>query len=62
MNSISIENMTPAPTDEEVAAIGAALEILWPKPKTLDSSPDASQWKFSGRWWNGTSTWPARNY
>ena len=40
MNLISIDDMTPAPTDEEAAAIGAALEILWPKPKTLDSVPD----------------------
>ena len=39
MNSISIENMTTAPTDEEVAAIGAALEILWPKPKRLIPVP-----------------------
>ena len=62
MNPISIEGMTPAPTDEEVAAIGAALEILWPKPKKVDSAPDASQWKFSGRLWNETSTWPVRNY
>jgi len=54
--------MTPAPTDEEAAAIGAALEILWPKPRTLDSVSDASQWKFSARWWNETSTWPIKNY
>ena len=40
MNPISIEGMTPAPTAEEAAAIGAALEILWPKPKKVDSAPD----------------------
>ncbi|MDE0845292.1 MAG: hypothetical protein ACI85J_000297 [Candidatus Poriferisodalaceae bacterium] len=62
MNLISIDDMTPAPTDEEAAAIGAALEILWPKPRTLDSVSDASQWKFSARWWNETSTWPIKNY
>ena len=62
MNLISIDDMTPAPTDEEAAAIGAALEILWPKPITLDSVSDASQWKFSARWWNETSTWPVKNY
>ena len=47
-------SVRPAPTDEEAAAIVAAMEVLWPKPvvvPTTESSRDRS-WRFSGRWWS----------
>lgn len=41
------------PTDEEVVAIMAAVEALWPKPMIApDTDPGRSTaWRFSGRWW-----------
>ena len=45
--------VSPAPSDEEAAAIVAAVEALWPQP-TAAASGDTrrpSVWRFSGRWW-----------
>jgi hypothetical protein len=45
--------VNPAPTDEEAAAIVAAVDALW--PRSGDDEVDmrrASAWKFSGRWWS----------
>jgi hypothetical protein len=47
-------SISPAATDEEAAAIAAALEALWPRPM-LVSSDDLRRppvWRFSGRWWS----------
>jgi hypothetical protein len=40
-------------TDEEVAAIVAAVEVLWPKPVVVERShlERAPTWRFSNRWW-----------
>ena len=40
-------------TDEEVAAIVAAVEALWPRPvlATGVAVTDPERWRFSGRWW-----------
>jgi hypothetical protein len=39
-------------TDEEVAAIVAAIEVAWPRPAAVATSPEPAQrWRFSGRWW-----------
>ena len=44
--------ITPAPTDEEMAAILAAYEALWPRPSAA-TEPDAlPRWRFAGRWWS----------
>lgn len=45
--------ISPTPSDEEVVAIMAATEALWPKPVVVhDDHPDHSTvWRFSGRWW-----------
>jgi hypothetical protein len=50
-------SVSPAPSDEEAAAIVAAMEALWPKPVVLvsvgvDESARNTSWRFSGRWWN----------
>lgn len=47
--------ITPAPTDEEAAAVVAAVEALWPRPMMAADHPDGDRhapvWRFSGRWW-----------
>ena len=45
--------MTPAPTEQEAAAIAAAVEALWPRPLLAVESEQErnAAWRFSGRWW-----------
>ncbi|HEY5155458.1 MAG TPA: hypothetical protein VIJ47_12030 [Acidimicrobiales bacterium] len=46
---------TPAPstpTDEEMAAILAAVEVAWPRPAAAADAEVAPRWRFSGRWWS----------
>jgi len=38
-------------SDEEVAAIVAAVEVTWPQPVAAADEPP-SRWRFSGRWWS----------
>lgn len=50
-------SITPAPTEEEVAAVMAAYEALWPKAVAVGAGAAAaagegSRWRFSGRWWS----------
>ena len=55
MSRSEISSISPAPTDEEVAAIVAATEALWPRPVVIGAAPDAVRagvWRFSGRWWS----------
>ena len=42
----------PDPSEEELAAILAAYEALWPRPVVAEA-PDSSapRWRFAGRWW-----------
>jgi hypothetical protein len=46
--------ISPVPTDEEAAAIVAAVEAMWPKPVVVvePSRSRDTAWRFSGRWWN----------
>jgi hypothetical protein len=40
------------PTDEEMAAIMVAVELMWPRPAPAGPAEDTSnRWRFSGRWW-----------
>ncbi len=42
----------PAPTDEEAAAIAAAIEMSWPRAVVGGAEPPAPpRWRFAGRWW-----------
>lgn len=52
--SVSIGEVSPTPTDAEVAAIMAGVEALWPKPViAIEPTPTRSTaWRFSGRWWS----------
>lgn len=46
-----VHGIRPAPTDEEAAAIVAAVEAAWPRAVALDEVP-AERWRWSGRWWS----------
>jgi hypothetical protein len=51
--SLDVGAITPIPTEEEAAAIAAAVTMMWPQPmvaSTTDASA-VSAWRFSGRWW-----------
>lgn len=51
-------NISPTPTDEEAAAIVAAIELAWPRPVVMVASATqapTSAWKWSGRWWSKSS-------
>ncbi|MDA3038980.1 MAG: hypothetical protein O3C27_05505 [Actinomycetota bacterium] len=43
--------ITPTPTDEEAAAIAAALEFSWPRSAAEPLDNTVPRWRFSGRWW-----------
>jgi hypothetical protein len=47
-------SVDPAATQEEAAAIVAAVEALWPRPVVVVAEHAArpSAWRFSGRWWS----------
>lgn len=50
---MSIIQITPQPTEAEVAAILAAHEALWPHPAINEPTAlPTSRWRFSGRWWS----------
>jgi hypothetical protein len=38
------------PSDEELAAIVAAVEVTWPRPVAVPAA-ELPRWRFSGRWW-----------
>jgi hypothetical protein len=44
----------PTPTNDEVAAIVAAVDALW--PRAVQAEPIGRErrtsWRFSGRWWS----------
>lgn len=42
----------PDPSDEEVAAILAAVEVAWPRAAAPAEEDHASRWRWSGRWWS----------
>ena len=50
--------VTPDPTEEEAAAIVAAVELTWPRAVAAGPPPAPPRWRFSGRWW--TKPIPAR--
>ena len=50
---MNLGSITPVPTEEEAAAISAAVTMMWPRP-TVQESPQQkanASWRFSGRWW-----------
>ena len=49
----STPSVQPPATDDETAAIVAAIEALWPRPQIVVAEPvrQTPAWRFSGRWW-----------
>jgi hypothetical protein len=42
----------PEPTDDELAAIVAAIEMTWPRAQVVGiAEPEPPRWRFAGRWW-----------
>ncbi len=41
----------PTPTDEEAAAIAAAIEVSWPRSVVTAAVEAPPRWRFAGRWW-----------
>ena len=54
VGAVSVGAVSPMPTDDEVVAIIAGAEALWPKPlAVVDTAPPRrANWRFSGRWWS----------
>lgn len=47
-----MSSLTP-PTEEELVAIAAAVEMAWPRPVVVEErGPSPTLWRFSGRWWS----------
>lgn len=44
--------IVPEPTDEEAAAIVAAVEVAWPRAVVAGKAPTPPRWRFAGRWWS----------
>ena len=45
--------ITPTPTDEEAAAIAAAIEATRPRVVIAAAeSAEPPRWRFAGRWWS----------
>jgi len=44
--------VTTPPTDDEIAAIVAAVEAAWPRPVMVAAVVnEPPRWRFAGRWW-----------
>jgi hypothetical protein len=44
--------ITPTPSDEEMAAIAAAIEVSWPRAVAAGAPTPTPRWRFAGRWWS----------
>jgi len=52
-SSPRLVDVRPMPTDDELAAVMAAVEVLWPRAVLLSADPSVpAAWRFSGRWWS----------
>jgi hypothetical protein len=50
--SLYVASISPVPTEEEAAAIAAAVTMMWPQPVIATSETKSyNHWRFSGRWW-----------
>ncbi len=49
---VTLARALPEPTDEEVAAVAAAVEVTWPRPNAPTGMAPPPRWRFSGRWWS----------
>ncbi|MGH9135721.1 MAG: hypothetical protein ACRD0G_01575 [Acidimicrobiales bacterium] len=49
---LTSSDIRPEPTDEEAAAIVAAIEAVWPPPVVAAPDEEPPRWRFAGRWWS----------
>ncbi len=47
-----VPTITPVPSDEEAAAIVAAVQVTLQAAGGEPPRPAVSRWRFSGRWWS----------
>jgi hypothetical protein len=40
------------PTQDEVVAAIAAIEVAWPRAVVGGEAPAPPRWRFAGRWWS----------
>lgn len=54
MSGAHVDRIDGTPSEDEVAAIAAAAEALWPKPTApaVDEPAPSRAWRMSGRWWS----------
>ncbi len=49
---ITVATAQPPADELELAAIVAAVQVLWPRPVAVATTPSGpGPWRFSGRWW-----------
>jgi hypothetical protein len=55
--NVNVGSITPIPSDEEAAAIAAAVTMMWPQPvaPAQNTRKTNESWRFSGRWWSDNS-------
>ncbi len=56
----STVEISPGPTDDEAAAIVAALMFVGQPPVPPEGPPALTEWRFSGRWWHRASRYVRR--
>lgn len=44
--------ITPTPSEEEAAAVVAAIEASWPRVAAAEPAEPPPRWRFAGRWWS----------
>ncbi len=44
--------ISPEPTDEEVAAIVAAIDVTSARGAAAPAEAEVPRWRWSGRWWS----------
>lgn len=49
---MAVVQITPEPTEEEAAAIVAALQLGLPGTVAPVAAQQVSRWRWSGRWWS----------
>jgi hypothetical protein len=55
--NVNVGSIIPNPSDEEAAAIAAAVTMMWPQPVLAQQNTTKANesWRFSGRWWSDNS-------
>jgi hypothetical protein len=51
MARVDISTIRPEASDEEVAAVLAAIEMSGPTAVVDQADDEPTRWRFSGRWW-----------